>query len=108
MMNRQETRKAAKATTSPNLLTAQVRTGSMKNQFAAAVLRTVASTPGPKPPYHAAIATAGKKKMNGNAVGPTAGVSASLDSQPRMTVAEAMPYRAHSGRGFGLGFRKTM
>src|SRR5437899_2468579 len=98
MTNEQDARNAANAARSPAVLTDNVYTGSMKNQSAATALRTVASTPGPKPPYHAAIAVAGKKKMNGNAVWPTAGVSASLAAHPRTTVATATPYRAHAGR----------
>jgi hypothetical protein len=63
----------------------------MKNQFANAALRIVANTPERKPPYQAAIATAGKKKMNGNAVGPNASVRVSRASQPRTTQPVATP-----------------
>lgn len=70
-------------------MTDQAWIGGMKAQLAAAALRMVASNPAPRPPYHDAITTAGKKKMNGTAVGPIAGVSAARASQPRATQARA-------------------
>src|SRR5438093_8383744 len=70
----------------------------IKNQSAIAAASTMESTPGPNPPNHALAATAGKKKMKGSDVGPTACVSASLAIQPRSTAAMATPYRCQVGR----------
>src|SRR5688572_12813748 len=80
------------------LLKAKPGTEPIKNQSATAAERHMESTPGLRPPNHALAATAGKKKMNGSDVGPTACVSASLAIQPRRTAAIATPYRCQVGR----------
>src|SRR5688572_20177467 len=58
----------------------------------------MATTPGPKPPNQAATAMNGKKKMNGNAVGPTPGEIACRSSRPARAHRIATPYRSQAGR----------
>jgi hypothetical protein len=62
---------------------------------------TVATMPALEPPNHAAMTTAGKKKMKGNWVGPMVGVKASLVNQPRKTHPRATAYRSDGGLAFG-------
>src|SRR5262245_24852224 len=66
----------------------------MKDQRAMSNPRTMENTADDHPPYHAEAATAGKKKMNGNPVGPTADVSAIRPSHPARTVPEAKVKRS--------------
>src|SRR5690242_4220594 len=90
------------------LLNAKPGDDPIKNQSARAAARNMESTPGPRPPNHALAATAGKKKMNGSDVGPTARVSASLAIQPRRTATIVAPYRCQVGRGIIDVFNKNV
>jgi hypothetical protein len=65
--------------------------GSMKNQFAAIAASATEISAGLNPLNHATKAIAGKKEINGRAVGPTDGVSASLASIAAATLAAAAP-----------------
>jgi len=67
----------------------KVCVGATKNQFAANNERRIDTRPGTSPPYHALMVTAGKKKMKGNAVGPTPGVRACLARQANPTLPTA-------------------
>src|SRR4051812_21233302 len=91
-MNAHEMRKALRAARSATVATVQARVGAMKNQSAAAAHKTEAAIPGPRPPNQAAMATAGKKKINGRAVGPTTEVRASRASHPSNAAATATAY----------------
>ena len=80
----------------------------IKNQSAKAADKNTANKPGPRPPNHVAAATAGKKKMKGSDVGPTACVSAALAIQPTNTATTAKPYRRQAGCARIEGFNNKV
>src|SRR5690242_592351 len=92
MMKRQDRRKEPVATAPKGACrTTTAVPESRKSPFATTADATADSTPAASPPNQVAAATAGKKKMNGKAEGPTNADNASLASHPTTTAPAAKP-----------------